>query len=94
MMQSKALPKIHPVFISCSTLDIDTARMFRESINQIPRFWGYIARDEPKTFEYPSEKIAKTLEACKAYIIIYTPYGLKSPMVNQEFGFFYHRYSR
>lgn len=32
------------------------------------------------------------LDACRAYIILYTKAGLDSPMVNQEFGYFYRRY--
>lgn len=88
----KAKPKDLPIFISCSTKDIEIARLIRDVIKQLPRFWGYIARDEPKQFEYPSEKIAGILEVCPAFIILYTPSATQSPMTNQEFGFFYHRH--
>jgi len=91
-MSAQPLNKIYPVFISCSTEDIEIARRFRQSIDQIPQYFGYIARDRTKTFEYPSEKIADVLDASRAYIILYTRSGLESPMVNQEFGYFYHRY--
>lgn len=91
-MSKEALKKNRPIFISCSTTDLKLARNFREALDQLPTFWGFIARDEPRTFLYPSEKIAQMLEHCDAYIILYTQSALESPMVNQEFGFFYHRY--
>ena len=75
--------KDKPIFISCSTKDIEIARYFKSAIEQLPGYWGFIARDEPRTFEYPSEKIAKALEMCAAYIILYTQSSLESPMVNQ-----------
>jgi len=89
-MASGASTKNRPIFISCA--DIEVARYIRDALEQLPAFWGFIARDEPRTFEYPSEKIAQMLERCSAYIILYTRSGFDSPMVNQEFGFFYHRY--
>lgn len=92
MADHKQVKKDKPIFISCSTNDIKIARYFRSAIFQLPGYWGYIARDQPETFEYPSEKIAEWLEKCYAYIILYTRSGLESPMVNQEFGFFYHRF--
>ena len=91
-MSTKSAKKNKPIFISCSTNDIEIARHFRSAIKQLPGYWGFIARDEPRTFKYPSEKIAEMLEICHAYVILYTRSGLESPMVNQEFGFFYHRF--
>lgn len=91
-MSTQTLEKTRPIFISSATVDIEIARQLKYAIDQLPAFWGYIARDEPRTFEYPSEKIAQILEICSAYIILFTQSGLQSPMVNQEFGFFYNRY--
>jgi len=91
-MSGIALPKKLLIFISCSTSDIEIARYFKSALDQLPGFRGFIARDEPRTFEYPSEKIADILENCRAFIILYTQQGIESPMVNQEFGFYYHRY--
>lgn len=91
-MSAQPLNKIYPVFISCSTEDIEIARRLCRSIDLIPQYFGYIARDRPQTFEYPSEKIAQVLDTSRAYVILYTKSGLESPMVNQEFGYFYRRY--
>ena len=88
------LRKDRPIFISCATEDIEIARALKSAIQQLPRFRGYIARDEPRTFEYPSEKIAGILEVCPAFAILYTPAAIRAPMVNQELGFFYHRWRR
>lgn len=94
MAYKRALRKDRPIFISCSTKDIETARFLRSAIHQLPRFWGYIARDEPKHFEYPSEKVASMLEVSSAYIVIYTPHVAQSPMTNQELGFFFNRWRK
>lgn len=88
------MPKDRPIFISCSTNDIKIARLLRAAIEQLPRFYGYIARDESRQFEYPSEKIAGVLEQCYAYVIICTRNAIQSPMTNQEFGFFFSRWRR